>query len=434
MNQTLQNNNEHKLKLLNQLLTEDDKCKVRLLVMDRERTTSVNCQQLCFPESNFDDFWIEVLFLIQRYDLLKLFNSCEVKVCSRLENKDNKIYFEAKCHGRVLLEIYNEIIPTMETEFDNKFEEKRSKLLSSKLNRWIESNQAGLNLADKFRLCTVDDSNLNKLSEIFSSLNWNEFVKRIDMVKSTKEAALFTSEYPMDKIPCGKCIIINIKNIDGQSPREGSEIDVDAMDVTFRNFGFNIEMHTDLEKKEIEDVLRDAARYDHSQYNALVCCIMSHGIEGAIKSKDDKLIYYENISGMFSGGKCPSLIGKPKLFFFQACQGESLQSVQAPQSANEFAFDGPSTPVFLVDKICDHVIAVATQAGCGALRFPTQGSWFIQALANAFKIHNDLYSAQLHTQTQVSSSSVTVNGSNLATQNPIWHSTLKKRVTFRRLQ
>lgn len=56
---------------------------------------------------------------------------------------------------------------------------------------------------------------------------------------------------------------------------------------------------------------------DHSNNASFVCVLLSHGEEGVIFGTDGQE-KFENLTKHFKGDRCPSLVGKPKLFFIQA--------------------------------------------------------------------------------------------------------------------
>jgi len=59
------------------------------------------------------------------------------------------------------------------------------------------------------------------------------------------------------------------------------------------------------------------ASSDHSDYDCFVCCILTHGkSDDVLYAKDDTFLI-EDITRPFGADKCPSLAGKPKLFFVQ---------------------------------------------------------------------------------------------------------------------
>lgn len=55
---------------------------------------------------------------------------------------------------------------------------------------------------------------------------------------------------------------------------------------------------------------------DHSDYSCFVCCVLSHGEYGILYARDGKYST-ENLFTPFRGDACPSLVGKPKMFFIQ---------------------------------------------------------------------------------------------------------------------
>jgi Caspase domain len=62
---------------------------------------------------------------------------------------------------------------------------------------------------------------------------------------------------------------------------------------------------------------------DHTHNDCLVIVVMTHGDSGTLYAKDDDYQLSE-LWKPFVGDKCPTLIGKPKLMFLQACRGAKL--------------------------------------------------------------------------------------------------------------
>ena len=65
-------------------------------------------------------------------------------------------------------------------------------------------------------------------------------------------------------------------------------------------------------------VYSPAAASDHSDCDCFGCAILSHGREGFVYATD-RLIPLEALTVPFKGDRCPTLVGKPKLFFLQVC-------------------------------------------------------------------------------------------------------------------
>lgn len=68
--------------------------------------------------------------------------------------------------------------------------------------------------------------------------------------------------------------------------------------------------------------LRDFSQEEsHSDSNCCILVLLSHGEEGYIFGTDGLKIPMSGIFGMFDNANAPGLVGKPKIFFVQACRG-----------------------------------------------------------------------------------------------------------------
>lgn len=59
------------------------------------------------------------------------------------------------------------------------------------------------------------------------------------------------------------------------------------------------------------------ALQNHGDADCFVCVLMSHGDRDGIYGTDNKPLRIKDITSLFKGDKCESLVGKPKLFFIQ---------------------------------------------------------------------------------------------------------------------
>ena len=64
-------------------------------------------------------------------------------------------------------------------------------------------------------------------------------------------------------------------------------------------------------------VLSEAAG-DHSDADCFAMAVLSHGDDGVVYGTNE-MIRIDNLIAPFKGNKCKTLLGKPKLFFFQVC-------------------------------------------------------------------------------------------------------------------
>ncbi|XP_053477939.1 caspase-6-like [Ictalurus furcatus] len=128
-------------------------------------------------------------------------------------------------------------------------------------------------------------------------------------------------EYKMAHKRRGKALIFNHENFQYLNKRRGTNKDRDNLRERFQDLGFEMNPHNDKSKKEVLEEIRKAATANHEDADCFVCIFLTHGEEGQIYAKDDK-IKIKEITDYFRGDQCKSLVGKPKIFIFQACAGE----------------------------------------------------------------------------------------------------------------
>jgi caspase 7 len=127
---------------------------------------------------------------------------------------------------------------------------------------------------------------------------------------------------------------------------------------------------------------------------------MTHGKrDGKIFAADGEFMV-QDLWENFIGDKCPSLIGKPKLFFVQACRGSMTDPgvLYKPKPKTRLcqsdAVDAKAVNVdnFVIPTLADLLVMYSTAEGFYSFRNPIDGSWFIQALCEEFRenSHEDL--------------------------------------------
>lgn len=148
-----------------------------------------------------------------------------------------------------------------------------------------------------------------------------------DIVESASSAStpsLFTNHYQMKTNPRGHFLLINNKDfLPGSTmenyPRNGTDLDAAAMENLFEELGYIVSSHKNVTCFEMKRLVKKMANMNHSQYSAAACCFLSHGKEGVLYGTDGE-IEIRDLTVYFGENK--TLVGKPKMFFFQACQGE----------------------------------------------------------------------------------------------------------------
>ena len=194
--------------------------------------------------------------------------------------------------------------------------------------------------------------------------------------------------------PRGICLVINNFNFFGKEERQGAELDEEAIASLFHELHFIVEIRQNLGGREILDVAQEMAARDHSNYEAFVFCIMSHGEKkDVIYGVDDRKAGVEDLMSEFTPNNCQTLENKPKLFFIQACRGQKSDPrrnrVSSLLSSN-IADDGiqkmhsPDADLAngLSAREADFLLAFATVPGYKAWRSKQVGSWFIQVCIN----------------------------------------------------
>ncbi|XP_037684380.1 caspase-9 isoform X2 [Choloepus didactylus] len=215
--------------------------------------------------------------------------------------------------------------------------------------------------------------------------------------------------YKLNSDPCGHCLIINNVNFSRESrlrTRTGSNIDCEKLQRRFRLLHFVVEVRVDLTAKEMVQALMELARRDHGSLDCCVVVILSHGCQashlqfpGAVYGTDGRPLPVERIVNIFTGTSCPSLGGKPKLFFIQACGGEqkdhgfevaSTTSKDRASGGNpepdaspfqevRGSFDQPDA-VSSLPTPSDILVSYSTFPGFVSWRDTQSGSWYIETL------------------------------------------------------
>ncbi|XP_021272957.1 caspase-9 [Numida meleagris] len=215
--------------------------------------------------------------------------------------------------------------------------------------------------------------------------------------------------YQLRAEPCGHCLIFNNVNFSRDSDlstRAGSDIDCEKLEKRFKSLCFHVRTLRDLKAQEIDLELRKLARLDHSALDCCLVVILSHGCQtshiqfpGGIYGTDGKSIPIEKIVNYFNGSQCPSLRGKPKLFFIQACGGEQKDQgfevdCESPQDetcrgsieSDAIPFQAPSGNMDEPDAVAslptpgDILVSYSTFPGFVSWRDKVSGSWYVETL------------------------------------------------------
>ena len=193
------------------------------------------------------------------------------------------------------------------------------------------------------------------------------------------------TEYNMRHPNRGFALIFNHEFFDNQTlkARAGTNVDAENLAAVLRNLRFDVQIFKDYKLKEMHSKIEEYAALDHSQNDCILIAILSHGELGYIFAKD---IQYklDNIWSPFVANRCPTLAGKPKLFFIQACQGDQLDGGVTLVNRTE-TDSGGSSMSYKIPTHADFLIAYSTIPGFYSWRNTTKGSWFMQCLCEQLR-------------------------------------------------
>lgn len=218
--------------------------------------------------------------------------------------------------------------------------------------------------------------------------------------------------YKMDASPCGHCLIINNVEFEPKSElnnRKGSNIDCDKLERRFKALNFIVEVRTNLKQRQIRHELSALCKKDHSQYDCCVVIMLSHGTEvshsrfpGAVYGVDGQFVPVQQITNYLNGQHCPTLQGKPKLFFIQACGGgekdtgfevspdefepsmggvdDQTDAIPTSSSSDSLSMSDEPDARATLPTPSDILVSYSTFPGYVSWRDTQSGSWYVETL------------------------------------------------------
>ncbi|KMQ88345.1 Caspase-1, partial [Lasius niger] len=195
----------------------------------------------------------------------------------------------------------------------------------------------------------------------------------------TSSTERYATHYKMNHSKRGIALIFNHEffNISHLKPRCGTNVDCDNLINTLKSLGFEVNDLHNSTHGDIVKQLEKVANMDHSEHDCLVVAVLSHGELGLLYAHDTAY-KADSLWHHFTADRCPTLAGKPKLFFIQACQGDRLDPGITLKERTET--DGLPHATYRIPSQADFLIAYSTIPGYYSWRNTSRGSWFMQAL------------------------------------------------------
>lgn len=189
--------------------------------------------------------------------------------------------------------------------------------------------------------------------------------------------------YNMNNPRRGNAIIFSHVVFDGNLlKREGATKDEKDLGEVLKALKFDVKIYNDLKYGAIYDVISTLSKSDYSNVDCLLIAVMTHGDRGKIYARDHQYPP-DFLWRSFSGDNCPSLAGKPKLFFVQACRGDEVDDGARVRVRTQS--DGQGNH-YTIPVMADILVMYSCYDGYLSWRSVQNGSWFIQSLCEELKL------------------------------------------------
>ncbi|KAJ8254997.1 hypothetical protein GJAV_G00199740 [Gymnothorax javanicus] len=228
-------------------------------------------------------------------------------------------------------------------------------------------------------------SSVESHSEHFNSSCAEKYLSGAEPSPGTKPAV---KSYAMKEDGSrGVCLIINNHDFSRTEyrNRNGTEVDEECLTEVFTWLGFETRTERECTEQRMHELLEQLGQEDHSDRDCVVCFLLSHGKKGGVLGVDGGKLSLRAIMKPFMGVRCPSLRGKPKLFFIQACQGcmeqepVPIESDSLASAMSDITADA-MTAAYSIPNEADFLLAMASVPNFVSFRNTIMGTWFIQSL------------------------------------------------------
>ncbi|XP_066173907.1 caspase-6 isoform X2 [Sylvia atricapilla] len=230
---------------------------------------------------------------------------------------------------------------------------------------------------------------------ILPTTDGNENITEVDAlnVRQSLDPAV---EYKMNHKRRGVALIFNHEHFNWRlmlSDRRGTMKDRDNLKLSLTDLGFEVRLFDDLEVEDVKQKIKEASMDDHSDADCFVCVFLSHGEDDHIYAYNGK-IEIQEITDLFRGDKCPSLVGKPKIFIIQACRGDKHDDAVIAHDSTDSSSEShvnktevDAACVYSLPAGADFIMCYSVAYGYFSHRDIFNGSWYIQDLCETLRKH-----------------------------------------------
>lgn len=160
----------------------------------------------------------------------------------------------------------------------------------------------------------------------------------------------------------------------------------EAVKRVFKWLQFETIEYMNLEGEKIRETVKEYSKKDHRNMDCFVCFIFSHGEKDKIKGVDDECVNIEELVSCFTGTRCPSLAGKPKVFIIQACQGSKHHPSVTVEADSSEHLEVDASPLTSIPDKADILIGMSTVEDFLSFRSCKTGSVYIQSLCEKMEL------------------------------------------------
>ncbi|KAG8134487.1 hypothetical protein E2320_007597 [Naja naja] len=168
--------------------------------------------------------------------------------------------------------------------------------------------------------------------------------------------------------------------------RRGTCADRDNLNHSLTKLGFEVKCFDDLRAEEVLQNIYNVSKEQHEDADCFMCVFLSHGEDNHVYAYDAK-IQIQNLTNMFRGDKCCSLIGKPKIFVIQACRGDKHDDPVFAQDTVDSVTERSLVNETEVDAAASAAATAVEQPSFYSHRETLYGSWYIQDLCEMIQQH-----------------------------------------------
>ncbi|KAM9314391.1 caspase-6-like isoform 2-T2 [Pholidichthys leucotaenia] len=203
-------------------------------------------------------------------------------------------------------------------------------------------------------------------------------------------------EYKMGRKTRGMALIFNHESFDFRlnlKHRRGTNNDLVNLEERLKQLNFDVFCFNNKNKEEVLNEISQAAKSDHSDADCFFLAFLSHGEKDYVYAYDGE-ISIKDITAMFKGTECKSLVGKPKIFVLQACRGDVHDDAVQECLVTDTMTEGEQVEVdasalYTLPAGADFVMCYSVAEGYFSYRNPISGSWYIQDLCEALQRYGE---------------------------------------------